>query len=340
VDAAEPDVTGVDLIPPPASVVPNVTESNTAILMFAERAGLTLGAPAPVDLHVPAPYAAAPGALASIPAGTTVDVHFVHFDPVGAGGVVNRLATIEMPREILGVIVTTSTLQATDATLGLAAVTYPAAGTHPDRQLELNGEDLIDIGTDRRTITLDLTTSTSADQLRIITLAAGAAPRITSDTAAVGAAPASVVTGAAESNTAFTVFVERAGALAVDVAVDTTAPGTYTANAQLAGGTIAAGTRVTSYLVHLDSVGGTLIYRRGTITFQGPILGVALRTATLDASDAACGSSTTTYPVGDATREVELGASESLLWSGDGRSLRFDLGVNTGADQLRVLVAE
>src|SRR6185503_9900541 len=100
-------------------------------------------------------------------------VYFLHFDPVG-GALTNKIATLTFPEEIIGLILKRDTLFATDPLVGLTStVAYPAPNTHPAREVEIGPEDQVTLHGDRRRITVDFRTSTSSDQMRIITVSRG-----------------------------------------------------------------------------------------------------------------------------------------------------------------------
>lgn len=68
-----------------------------------------------------------------------------------------------------------------------------------------------------------------------------------------------------------------------------------------------------SHLVHIDTAPGTLV--AGYIDFDAPILGVALRDASLDATDSVAGAFGTVYPTGTPFRGwgPPLGASTGVI---------------------------
>ena len=329
----------VQLVDPPLSVVPNTTEDPTNILLFLERADFELSADLAFDTHMPGTFTQDPTDLGTLPAGQKVNVYFVHFDPVGTPPVVDRQATIVFPEEILAVITDETRLDASDPQLGLSTIVYPASGAHADRGLEVDGRDVFTIGDDRRSLTLDLETSTSSDQLRVVTLPAGESfPVITSDTARVTPAPAAVTLNSIESNGQMTTFFETpAVVLTSDLNVDISLPGTYT-NASLSPGVVPTGTTVTSLFAHFDPT--ALVTRRGSVTFPQQIRGVIALDANLDASDAVLGVATTSYPTGtEADRGYEFNP-DRVRWAGDGRSIRWTARASTGSDQLRVIVQQ
>lgn len=334
----------VALVSPPSSVIPNQTEDPTNILIFPERTGVTLPAGVPFDVHVPDTYGVThPENTGDLPAGQVVNVYFLHFDPVGTA-LTHRTATLTFPGRIVALITKTNTLFATDDLLGLPGqVLYPSAGTHPDRGLEDGNQDAIVLSADRRQLSIDFETSTSSDQIRIVTIPlATPVPFMSSRNASLLSAPLSVALGATESSTRATVFLESANlTLTAPLSTDISVPGVVQSPGGLTPGTIPSGTAVSSYLVHFDPVGGALTSLEGSLSFDRPILGLIGQIATLDASDPVLGASGTTYPTGaEPDRAMEWAATmDWVRFSSDGRSLRFRLHASTGSDQLRVILA-
>jgi len=125
------------------------------------------------------------------------------------------------------------------------------------------------------------------------------------DGVAIGA-PASVMTGALTSNTNFYVFEETTTTLTSDLSVDWFASngGNLTNGG---GGTIGAGTRLTSYFVHFDpqaaKSGG--IELEGNLTFSQKIIAVIFNWDSLADSDSVLGAPGTTYPTGQTGRKYE-----------------------------------
>ena len=152
VSASSGATTGdIAVIAPPASVVVGAMSDNALIYAFDEAHGVTLGAPVSADIG------------GTIPAGTAVDSHYIHFDPTAA---TTRVATITFSRPILGVITSTGNLVATDSIVGLGTVAY--GGTSGARGSQ-DGDTVTVSGS---TVTLSLSAvNRGRDDLRIITLA-------------------------------------------------------------------------------------------------------------------------------------------------------------------------
>jgi hypothetical protein len=179
-------------------------------------------------------------------------------------------------------------------------------------------------------------------------LVAGASPAAalsTSGAVVQIAPPASVLLGALESTSEIRLFAEAQGVvLSGALTVDVRAPGFYDETTDLTPGTIAAGTRVWSWLLHFDTAGNTSAHLSGAITFDRKILGLIFLDGSLDASDAAVGLGTTAYPAGFTARGTELGpsaAGDKLEILAGRRTLDVNrLNVALGIDQVRVVLAE
>ena len=161
-------------VSPPATVSLNRTESNTEILAFFESrtslpSELVVGVDSPgfyneeTDLQLPSPV---------ISAGTTVDSFLLHFDPVRQTGG-RRDGSITFGTDILGIIIESNALLASDSLLGSPTTFYPA----PSQPFfELNGleieSDSILLSSDRRTLTVSWFTNNLLDHVRILTVTA------------------------------------------------------------------------------------------------------------------------------------------------------------------------
>ena len=102
-------------------------------------------------------------------------------------------------------------------------------------------------------------------------------------------------------------------------------------------GTIASGTAVDSYLLHMDGTGSGAFSLGGTITFSTPILGLIFSDGLLNSSDSVVGVAGVTYYTAG-SRGLELPGD---LWSVTGSSLTFngDWDVSTVMDEVRIITA-
>lgn len=146
---------------------------------------------------------------------------------------------------------------------------------------------------------------------KTITLAALAAVVLASNVAFAAivpiSPPASVVPGALEDASNIHLFQEQADyTLPVALGVDVSAAGLYFPGSALSAGSIPAGTRVASYMLHADPPGTTLTQYTGSWTSPRPILGIILSDSLLDASDAVVGNGGTSYPTGLAYRGLDF----------------------------------
>lgn len=171
------------------------------------------------------------------------------------------------------------------------------------------------------------------------------AHRSNADVVGVGGAgtlispPMSLDVGVVDSATTIFSINERQGlVLPYDLAVDATGPGYFDSMSSLNGGVIAAGTPISSHLIHMDTdldVHGLI---EATFTFDFPILGVIVTRAGLDASDVDLGFATTLYPLSD-YRGPELNAADRMSLNEDGHSIWVKLQQTTEVDQIRVITA-
>src|SRR5690349_13359579 len=93
----------VQVIAPPASVVPPNLAEDGVIHVFLERSGIVLGADVQADMTVHYTTYDPPSGrtLGLIPMGTNVSTYYIHFDPVTAGA---GIGTVTFDEPILGVI--------------------------------------------------------------------------------------------------------------------------------------------------------------------------------------------------------------------------------------------
>lgn len=207
-DAAVTSVSGAAVkVSAPASVVEDAYESDTELRVFDERQAVTLDAPLTVDITAAGTYdgsgALSPGTIA---AGTVVDSHLLHADPVGspeeqAPILFSGAATFD--GEILGVIVVDNPSEAHLADsdfLGAAGTAYPPAGSG-GRGLELSdlgGGDSIVVSSDH-TVSLSLAMH-RYDQVRVITRSVPVTTTTVAQTTTT-TAPATTTTTAAPTTT-------------------------------------------------------------------------------------------------------------------------------------------
>jgi hypothetical protein len=141
-------------IDPPASVATGALESDDYVRTFAERYNQTLTS----DLTVGGD---------TIPAGTRVNVYYVHADHVGSHNLATKFDGSEwFGTKVLATATTTADLQATTPLLGAAGTTYP---TSTDQGLEY--DDSATRWIDKTGVDVSLNSWSASDAIRIITLA-------------------------------------------------------------------------------------------------------------------------------------------------------------------------
>ncbi|HWM03373.1 MAG TPA: hypothetical protein VNP92_13655 [Actinophytocola sp.] len=145
--------TNLQFIDPPASVETGALESDQYVRGFAEQynqvltSNLTVGG-------------------TTIPAGTKVNVYYLHADHVGSDNVAHRLTGSELfGTTVLATATSTTDLQATTQ-FGAASTTY---STNPDQGLEY--DDSVTKRTDQTGVDYTLNSWNASDAARIFTLA-------------------------------------------------------------------------------------------------------------------------------------------------------------------------
>lgn len=155
-------------------------------------------------------------------------------------------------------------------------------------------------------------------------------------------APASVLPGAIQSQTNASIFFESTTTLAAPLPVDIVAPGTYNLADPDNPGAIAAGTKVSSYFLHHESVANQLSTVIVAGSFPNPILGVIINDTFLDASDPILGNPGTLYPTGLDFRGLEVpytALADVLFWSGNQVFISVKSTTADVLDQVRIITA-
>lgn len=126
--------------------------ANDFARLYVERLNYTLPSSVPVNISKPG-YYSSNGQLtqSSIPAGTVVDVFYIHFDSMGNQGASIYDGRIDFSREMLGLITNTSTLNQTDPTIGKPGVIYPTGQNARGYEW---GAEQIEVTDDMRTFIL------------------------------------------------------------------------------------------------------------------------------------------------------------------------------------------
>lgn len=165
-------------VSPGPDFVPGRYEDNHHILVFPERSQVLTTADIAVDVATPGQYQRMRNApQKTLPAGQRVRSYLLQLDPIGeiAKRDTNKarvIGQITFDRPILGLIVRTTKLNATDKLLGHPRGDYGNTRRgieppRPDEALE-TGRDLVTLSDDRRTLSLDLSAGSAVDQIRVI----------------------------------------------------------------------------------------------------------------------------------------------------------------------------
>jgi hypothetical protein len=146
--------------------------------------------------------------------------------------------------------------------------------------------------------------------------------------------PHSLLDGDFSSDTQIAVIREVENfPLPEDVTVNLSQEGTYPTDPETTA-VLTAGTRVNSYLLHVDPVTTTGTVFLGGILFHEEILGINYRDRALDNTDPVVGHPRILYPTEEAWRGSETYISDVLTWSGS--SLDVSCEVTGAMDQIRV----
>jgi prepilin-type N-terminal cleavage/methylation domain-containing protein/prepilin-type processing-associated H-X9-DG protein len=126
--------------------------ANDFARLFVERTNYTLPQAVQVDISQPGYYSSnGQRTPTSIPAGTVVDVFYIHYDSQGNQGASIYDGRIDFSREMLGLITNTGTLNQTDPTIGKPGVTYPTGQNARGYEW---GAEQIEVTDDMRTFIL------------------------------------------------------------------------------------------------------------------------------------------------------------------------------------------
>lgn len=149
--------------------------------------------------------------------------------------------------------------------------------------------------------------------------------------------PRSLERHAWESSDNIRVFSERlAVEITAPVSVELSQPGIlYQDRSNYTPGTVATGTLVDSYLVHIDPLREESYRYSGTVTFAEEIVGVIVRWGSMKATTGQFGLTGTRYDARPG-HGIEIGR-DKIEWSADGHSLRFFGHASPKIDQIRVL---
>ncbi len=169
------DVTGnVKVIPPPPSSKFNDLEDNTVVWMYQERQCYCLPSSVKVNIVNPGRYDNSYDRdSGTIPAGTFVDSHFLHYDPIGSTNATTGGQVVKFSDEIIGIICKDAELNASDSVLGNPGTVYSSG--QGSRGFEDNAE-MVTLSADRRSFLIHNFQSTfPGEEVRILTRPGGQA---------------------------------------------------------------------------------------------------------------------------------------------------------------------
>lgn len=161
--------------PIPSNLSLNASESNTEIFVYAEQQNRVLGGNLDLDITEAGLYEPGPDmderadlSPGVVLAGTTVNSYIVHFDEVD-GGPYTLEGSVTLDKPILGLIILTDYLNASDSELGASGTTYDGTSvrgldilTHNQDPLELT------LNINANTVWFKLTVNNAMDELRIV----------------------------------------------------------------------------------------------------------------------------------------------------------------------------
>jgi uncharacterized repeat protein (TIGR01451 family) len=325
----------IRLTTPPASVALDKLQHATSAVAFDEQQGATLAAPLGVDIATSGSFSSFGSGSSSIPAGTVVDSHLIHSDPPSRNYTARRKGSVTFSDQVLGVIVTTSKLKASDGPLGATGTVY--AGSLLLRGLE-TWEDKVTLSADKKTVTFDVTTTIVMDEIRVVTRAR------TNLVTTVTDEPDEAVTVGNDVQYTLTV-TNSGGAPVADVhVVDTLPAGTTLVSAEAPGG--CTGTGPVDCTLGVLAVGGSaqaklLVTAPSTVPSGGTITNTAVATPGTNPP----GSATTIVeapedgvtkgfvsPGGSLTTPGTDAATLSLPNTGDGAAVIITQGAGTFCD--------
>jgi hypothetical protein len=159
----------------PSSLLPGAVESDGLIHLFLEATDIVPAHEVTVGITEPGFYRTFEGLSGTLPAGTRVDSYLIHWEPPSRSGTAKATTgRVSFRRPILGLIVESKCLVASDKPFGHPGVSYPIQNDSTGRSLESppdKNSDTLILTQDR--LTLDVTLRASAmDQIRILIMAA------------------------------------------------------------------------------------------------------------------------------------------------------------------------
>ncbi|GMV71862.1 MAG: hypothetical protein AMXMBFR77_17000 [Phycisphaerales bacterium] len=158
--------------------------------------------------------------------------------------------------------------------------------------------------------------------------------------AVIAEPPANIALNQWESDTEIRGFFERQTTLLADLELDHVNTGLVDHESLLVPGFVSAGTAVQSYLFHADSVDGFDALLSGYVVFDAPILGVLIKTASMNGTDDFLGRPGVTYGNSPGRRlELPPGSLDTFEISADRTRLDFTLKFGAAYDEIRIITA-
>jgi hypothetical protein len=304
---------------------------SNVVQAFSEAESLSVSA-FPVDLQPVDLVASWSPGDSSTPTTLTqeVNVYYLHLDTQD-GTNISLSGFVEFDAPVLGLLVETASLDATDGVVSPQLFFDPARVLGPTDALRLEAGD--------RRLVFSFLNGAGLDSVRVVTSDAAVSSTFTE--IVLGGSESFVEGGVFEGdgsgiNTGYW-FAERMAIDVVDLGVD------LDTSALQAGWMVGQATqpalvtaRVDSYYVFFDSVDDTQdTFITGTITFPGPVLGVAFTNRALAAGDPVLGVS----GVGFSSLRQLGSQGDGMQLEPDGRTLRIDFVNADATDDVRILVA-
>ncbi|HRF60933.1 MAG TPA: PEP-CTERM sorting domain-containing protein [Fimbriimonadaceae bacterium] len=172
----------------------------------------------------------------------------------------------------------------------------------------------------------------------IALIGSGAHAQVVASSGVTATVPTDVRPGAQEDNSTAWLMIESALAPGAAFTVDTATTGLFDEPSDLAApASVTSSAPVQSFLLWSDRLGatGSTAYV-GYLEFANPIVGVAVRSATLDLTDV-FGAPGVTYPGGVVGRGSELSPTvESFQISADRKRLDFQFRTFNVVDEIRI----
>jgi len=171
------DVTVIEVLDEaPPSLEDDALSAADRAFLIPERKALSLGGGTAVDVTQPGTYTINDAGGGTVPADGEVNTWLVHFDPT-ADGWVRVNASVSFSGEVLGIIIETDRLNATDGQLGAPGTTYATGNQYRGYEYMGNPDktDFVTLDPSRRLVNFNFATRERLEEVRVITRPGGAA---------------------------------------------------------------------------------------------------------------------------------------------------------------------